>query len=87
LSLIFEIGTVATRVRQARRLLQAQGRLDEALTAFQEGLTIVKRLVAKDPGNTQWQSDLQFSIAQIGGLAYAFMLADNFTARDRRSGQ
>jgi tetratricopeptide (TPR) repeat protein len=59
-------------------VLVAQGKLDEALKAYRNGLAIAERLAAADPSNTQWQNDLQYSIGRLGGLAYRFVLARDF---------
>ena len=41
-------------------MLRAQGKLDEALKAYQASLPS-GRLAAADPGNTEWQRDLSVS--------------------------
>ena len=65
-------------VQKVGNVLVAQGKLDEALKAYRDGLAIAERLAAADRSNTQWQRDLQFSIGRIGGIAYNFVLARNF---------
>jgi tetratricopeptide (TPR) repeat protein len=57
---------------------QAQGDLAGALKSYQASLAIRQRLVALGPSNKQWQDDLQFVIARIGGLAYNFLFAHDF---------
>jgi tetratricopeptide (TPR) repeat protein len=61
-------------------VLVAQGELTEALRAYRDGLAIIERLTKTEPANTQWQNDLQFIIGQIGGMAYRFVLARDFTS-------
>jgi hypothetical protein len=50
-------------------VLTAQGNLPVAIR---------ERLAAFDPTNTQWQNDLQYSIRNIGDLAYRFVVAHDF---------
>jgi tetratricopeptide (TPR) repeat protein len=47
-------------------LLRSPGSLNEALTAFRNGLAIAWRLVRSDPRNQQWQYDLVVSQERIG---------------------
>ena len=56
-----------------------QGKLDEALKAYRDALAIRERLAAANRNNPQWQSDLQYSLDYVGGLAYNFILARSFT--------
>lgn len=58
--------------------LMAQGKLDEALKAYRDGLAVAERLAAADPSNAQWKSDLQFSIGRIASVAYRFVLVRDF---------
>src|SRR5262249_16611319 len=46
-------------------VLVVQGKLDEALKAYRDGLAIRERLSAADPSNTQWQRDLAASYSEI----------------------
>jgi tetratricopeptide (TPR) repeat protein len=39
--------------------------LDSALTSYQSALAIHKRLIARDPANTEWQTDLVVSLYKI----------------------
>ena len=39
-----------------------------ALLAFEEGLDILRALVAKDPGNNEWQRDLSLAIQSVANL-------------------
>jgi tetratricopeptide (TPR) repeat protein len=59
-------------------VLQAQGKLEEALKAYRDSLAIVERLAAFDSTNAQWQNDLQSSIGIVGSLAYRFVLERDF---------
>ena len=59
-------------------MLVGQGKLDEALKVYRDGLAILERLAAANR-NPQWQSDLQYSLDCVGGLAYNFILARSFT--------
>jgi len=40
----------------------------EALTAYQDGLTIRQRLAATNPGNAGWQRDLAITYARIASV-------------------
>jgi len=46
----------------------AQGKLPEALEAYQEYLAIMKRLVEQDKSNPSWQEDLSASYDKVGGV-------------------
>jgi class 3 adenylate cyclase/tetratricopeptide (TPR) repeat protein len=46
----------------------AQGKLPEALEAYHEYLSIMKRLVEQDKSNPDWQEDLLASYDKIGGV-------------------
>jgi tetratricopeptide (TPR) repeat protein len=48
-----------------------RGNLDSALTSYQSSLAIDKRLIARDPANTQWQRDLTISYDNIGNVQRA----------------
>ena len=52
-------------------VLVAQGKLDEALKAYRDGLAIRERLAAADPGNTRWQRDLSVSYNKVGDVLMA----------------
>jgi Flp pilus assembly protein TadD len=43
----------------------AQGRPEEALAAFEEGLLVACRLAAADPQNAGWQRDMSVSLMQL----------------------
>ena len=49
-------------------VLKAQGKLDEALKAYRDGLAIAERLAAADRSNTQWQRDLSISYNKVGDV-------------------
>src|SRR5262245_5762944 len=51
----------------------------EALKSFRDSLAIRERLAKADPSNVQWRDDLQYTINRIGGLAYRFVLAGDFS--------
>jgi tetratricopeptide (TPR) repeat protein len=57
----------------------AQGDLAGALKSYRVSLAIRQRLVAIDSSNAQWRNDLKFVAGKIGGLAYPFLLARDFT--------
>jgi len=46
----------------------AQGKLQEALEAYQEYLAIMTRLVEQDKSNSAWQQDLASSYDKVGGV-------------------
>ncbi|MGD8542241.1 MAG: hypothetical protein PVI39_08115, partial [Desulfobacteraceae bacterium] len=49
-------------------VLKAQGRTDEALTAFMAGKDIAERLSTQDPNNTDWARDLSISFNKVGDV-------------------
>ena len=52
-------------------VLEAQGKLTEALAAFEESLAISRRLAEQDPNNAGWQSDLAAAHNRVGGVLQA----------------
>lgn len=50
---------------------QAQGKLEKALSAFQECLVRCGALAAKDPGNAGWQGDLATAHCSVGDVLQA----------------
>jgi tetratricopeptide (TPR) repeat protein len=52
-------------------VLVVQGKLDEALKAYRDGLAIFERLAAADRSNTQWQRDLSVSYNNVGDVLVA----------------
>jgi tetratricopeptide (TPR) repeat protein len=46
----------------------AQGNLQSALQAYQNGLAIAQKLAAADPSNTTWQRDLSVSFEKVGNV-------------------
>ena len=61
-------------------VLVAQGKPDEALKSYRDGLAIRERLAASDRSNTGWQNDFQYSIGRMGKLAYRFILDRSFAS-------
>ena len=49
-------------------MLEAQGKLAEALQAYRDSLTIDERLAAADRSNVKWQRDLSVSYENIGDV-------------------
>jgi tetratricopeptide (TPR) repeat protein len=49
-------------------VLAAQGKLEEALKAYRDGLAIRERLAAADRSNTEWQRDLLWSYNKVGDV-------------------
>jgi predicted negative regulator of RcsB-dependent stress response len=49
-------------------VLVAQGKLDEALTAYRDSLAIRERLAAADRSNSRWQRDLLTSYNNVGDV-------------------
>ena len=49
-------------------MLNAQGKLDEALKAYRDSLTITERLAAADRSNAEWQRDLAVSYAKLASI-------------------
>jgi tetratricopeptide (TPR) repeat protein len=52
-------------------ILEAQGRLEPAQAAFEQSLTISRRLAEQDPSNTGWQHDLAVACLRAGRIAAA----------------
>ena len=52
-------------------MLVAQGKLQEALEAYQQDLAIVKRLAEQDKTNSDWQRDLSVSYDKVGDVLVA----------------
>ncbi len=52
-------------------MLLAQGDGPGALAAYRNSLPIAEALAARDPANTQWQSDLSVSYRKIGNVLVA----------------
>src|SRR6202022_1022523 len=52
-------------------VLEAQGKLDEALEAYRDSLAIVDRLIAADRTNTQWQRGLSVCYNRVGNVLLA----------------
>src|SRR5205823_3149240 len=48
-------------------MLNAQGKLDEALKSYRDSLVIRERLAAADRSNTEWQRDLSIYVRQSRG--------------------
>jgi tetratricopeptide (TPR) repeat protein len=61
-------------------VLTVQARPMEALAALRASLAIVDGLIARDPNNAQWPDERRDRADRIGGVAYAFVLARDFTA-------
>jgi len=57
----------------------AQGDLAAALKSYHDSLAIRVRLAQSDSGNAVWQRDLAALIEKLGGMAYRFILAGDFT--------
>jgi tetratricopeptide (TPR) repeat protein len=51
-------------------VLQAQGKLGEALASYRAGLVIAERLTASDPGNNGWLHDLLVSHDRVGEVLF-----------------
>jgi tetratricopeptide (TPR) repeat protein len=60
-------------------VLKAQGKLEEALRTYRDSLAIRERFAAADRSNAQWHQDLKLNIDMIGELAYALVLARDYT--------
>jgi len=52
-------------------VLVAQGKLEEALKAYRDGLAIFERLAAADRSNTLWQRDLSVPANRVGDVLVA----------------
>ena len=60
-------------------VLKAQGHLEEALTKYQKGLLLAKRLANAEPNNSERQNEHRIAVGAIGGIAYRYILARNFS--------
>ena len=49
-------------------VFEAQGKLTEAMAAFEEALAISRRLAEQDPSNAGWLSDLAAAHNRVGGV-------------------
>ena len=56
-------------------MLAAQGKLEEALKAYRDGLAIVERGAAADRSNTQWQNSLSLSYEKVGTVLSSSLFA------------
>jgi len=61
-------GQLAVALSDVGDVLQAQGKLDEALASHRAGLAINQRLAAADPGNAGWQRDLAVAYRKVGDV-------------------
>jgi tetratricopeptide (TPR) repeat protein len=52
-------------------VLVAQGKLQDALDAYQQGLAIVKHLADQNKSNAVWQRDLSVNYEKVGGVLEA----------------
>src|SRR5258707_6721973 len=52
-------------------VLVAQGKLQDALDTYQQGLAIAKRLVEQDKTNSGWQRDLSIRYQRVGNVLVA----------------
>ena len=52
-------------------VLEAQGKLTEALAEYEEDLAISRRLAEQDPSNAGWQSALAAALNRVGGVLEA----------------
>ena len=52
----------------AKHLVSAQGKLSEALAAYQQGLAIAKRLADQDTSNADWQRDLSAGYEKVADV-------------------
>ena len=51
--------------------MEAQGRLELAQAAFEQYLTISRRLAERDPCNAGWQRELAVAYSRVGGVLEA----------------
>jgi hypothetical protein len=49
-------------------VLVAQGKLEEALRAYRDGLATAERLAAADRSNSQWQRDVYVSLWRVADV-------------------
>ncbi len=59
-------------------VLNNEGELDAALKAYRDSLVIAQGLAKAHHSEGEWQRALEYSIGQIGMLAYRFVLAHDF---------
>ena len=58
-------------------ILQAQGKLSEALREYAQSRDIRLRLTKHDPANTDWQRDLSVSHTNVGGVLFRLQRLDD----------
>jgi phage tail protein X len=61
-------GSESVRSRFAGK---AAGDRPDALAAYEEGLAIMRKVAAANPGNAQWQRDLAVNLRQVGNVRLA----------------
>ncbi len=61
-------------------MLRGQGKLDQALEAYQEERDTVQKLVQRDQTNSDWQHDLAFSLLDFGDVLKAQNRSDQAMA-------
>jgi hypothetical protein len=64
------MATIAPAERSGPGVLVAQGDGPGALAAYRLGLAIAEALAARDPANTDWQTNVAVSCAKLGALDY-----------------
>ena len=65
------LGQQAVMLNNLGDVLEEQGKLQEALDAYQQGLAIAKRLAEQDKSNAGRQRDLAVSYEKVGGVLEA----------------
>jgi hypothetical protein len=60
-------------------ILVTQGKLQNGLDAYKEGLAISKRLAEQDKSNSGWQRDLIVSLYKVGTITAKIGGNDNVT--------
>ena len=58
----------ATNILQTGDTLKARGKLEQAITKYQQGIAVFKQLAESDPSNANWQRDLSVSYEKLAGV-------------------
>ena len=71
-------GLLVTAYGRVGDVLRAQGNFGDAFAFYRRGLAIAEHVAKADPDNPARQRTLRDFIAKIGGVAYNFVLAQDF---------
>ncbi len=58
----------AVNIMQTGQTLVSRGKLEQAITKYQQGIAVFKQLAESDPSNANWQRDLSVSYERLGDI-------------------